>query len=1029
MSSPTEYPTAFSSGLMSGSLTSMIDDDDNVLDNIPLSEAPTSMPTYAPTTPTPTFGFTDTEEPIPMPTFGPTIPVPAPVAAPVEVQVPPPPVLEEVQVQVSEPPTDPTSLEGIGVDDEETFDQDAGMFNDVGFNDGFDSVGPADNDNDNLPVSAPTINEKDEGSTVQGTGSKWDLVGFQSDWGSAHTGSMVYDFHMNSIYLTGTTFTAKSVSDTKNKWDRSTCFVGEIPMADIKDWKTVDDPKPVDAVNNPSYTLPDSMKERELMSCQVIYFDGSPEADKFLYVGGVDEPDAQIRNGNIGAFLNTYERDEVKPDWTLKLAPTGVVATGMEDAQVTVPIRYPVAMINGRQDGREVVMMLMVSSDDGLLTEEYIESGDANNAKNHKNSLLPPGLHPMREFAKRGSNYYVSYQMFAYDSLSMRFEFLSGEDLGAGTSETYPTGVVNLSPMGFQPVIVGHIKGGNPDKFATMPRPINQNNDLRYEDADGFVQYANLAATGNPTYGTGLRYSSIEMDPPLDDFIHDICLGKESGDGQYKEFYVVGSTYGTMEAGFGQQRINTNILDAGYQIETDGNHISKLSAFVSKVIDGEKAWTTQLYAVTPKNKLDGAKTEAFGCHMIENDPTLLYVGGTVYNGGTMDTHHKSAGGDDLWVIQMSTEDGSLRWIKQVGSAGDDRISPNKGIQAAYNGDAIVYGSTTGELYRKKEKGETSVSDIFVTTFGKEEGNTLSTVSLAKSSAKKDGIIGAGTALVAISLLMCGCIFYKFRRPTRRGQSRPKGREGEGVFTEDNSNNIAPSYLDDTELNVSTFHDNEAPVEINSVINTPPNGVFHDDPVRTAEKTFNKTNKHQHQHQHRIRVFTRIQILQLQPRAKAMARGKEVAAPAAAPPPRVAKCSKMERQNGAAKWNSEIEQQNGTANWSGKTNGAAKWNSKMEQQNGTAKCSKFLEQNAAVKCSMKQNGAKWNRSSEMERQNKWSSKMEQQNGTVKCNECSEMEQNEAKWSKMEQQNGTMQPDATRCNQMQPNAVEWSSKIEQ
>jgi len=59
---------------------------------------------------------------------------------------------------------------------------------------------------------------------------------------------------------------------------------------------------------------------------------------------------------------------------------------------------------------------------------------------------------------------------------------------------------------------------------------------------------------------------------------------------------------------------------------------------------------------------------------------------TYQNGGG-----KSAGKDDIWVAQLNTNDGALKWMKQLGSTGDDHVSRTNGVQADVVGDCIIYG--------------------------------------------------------------------------------------------------------------------------------------------------------------------------------------------------------------------------------------------------------------------------------------------------------------------------------------------------
>mmetsp|Transcript_26552 Transcript_26552/g.55707 ORF Transcript_26552/g.55707 Transcript_26552/m.55707 type:complete len:908 (+) Transcript_26552:135-2858(+) len=683
----------------------------------------------------------------------------------------------------------------------------------------------------------------------QRVSSKADLVSFQSNWGPSHTGAMVYDFTRNSIYVTGSNYVDTNAgTDT---WKRSSCFLGVIPMADISEWTVVQDPLPPQAKHRlpgnmptpaPStaaaaaavatvppvtaapvpidestleFTVPESLNEREQMACQAIVYDDSVQTDHFLFLGGVDEQDAKVRKGQINAFFNVYERTRINPEWQLDIDPIPMNPTLLYKPEETVPIRFPVAMVTGFKDGQEVLMTLMVNSMDPLLTEEYVEAKDANNPNNYKNNLLPPGLMPHQGYPKRGSDFFSSYQVHTYDKATKTFAYSFGEDLDGET--TYPTGLVNLDPDAFTAVFVGYMKGKGPNVFANIPDPIFTDADpgaigdppkLRLDDTDGFVQYFRAQV---PSFDEGIRFSSLEMNPPLNDYVHDVCLGDTNDQGVYDEFYVVGSTYGTMPPGTQQTATTTNILTGYKNKNSDGNHLPKLSSFVSKIVGGEVLWTTQFYAVDESNKrsydaLKNGRNEAFGCNVVQSEPDLMYVGGNVYRGSTMDSHHAAAGGDDVWVAQLNTDDGSIRWVQQLGSTGDDTISPTKGIQAAINGDCILYGETNGQLYRKKNNQENLRSDIFVTVLAKKDGTSAPTISGnngidydrrkhntggSQKSGKKNGFIGAGSALVVIALLIGALVFYKFRRPTRRGQSRPQSDGKEGVFTDNigyNDNN-------------------------------------------------------------------------------------------------------------------------------------------------------------------------------------------------------------------------------------------------
>jgi hypothetical protein len=75
-----------------------------------------------------------------------------------------------------------------------------------------------------------------------------------------------------------------------------------------------------------------------------------------------------------------------------------------------------------------------------------------------------------------------------------------------------------------------------------------------------------------------------------------------------------------------------------------------LSPFIAKVdfATRETIWTTQFNA---KAKTASAplksNAEAFGCHVIPHDDSIVYMGGVVYDGAAITETMRSAGSDDL----------------------------------------------------------------------------------------------------------------------------------------------------------------------------------------------------------------------------------------------------------------------------------------------------------------------------------------------------------------------------------------------
>jgi len=659
-------------------------------------------------------------------------------------------------------------------------------------------------------------------------------MGFQSNWGpySTYSGSMMYDFTRNSIYVTGLTYETNTFADTPPQatpMPQSSCFVGHIPLADIQvGWKLNSPPLPPSAVINkgldvdPDFVIPDSLEQDEQLACSTILYD-STQSQKaggdYLYVGGVDEKKMDARDeGTIKSFVNVYDRTSNSPDWT----NTQIVSTefpnpsaaveGTASADPLIPVRYPIGMVHGydNKEGVVEIAVLSVSTQDSLFTDAFIENNDRSNPRNYKNSLLPPGIGANGntkdvDYYKRGSNFYPSLQFFQIkgDAESRSVVFTSGEDFQSTdpTNKKYnnifPTGITNLLKQGQHYVFVGSYRGTGCAAFGSSPEATNSTD----HDYDGFA-----AASVGSSVAPAIRFHSMQTEPNLHDYVHGVCTHPgEAGDDL--SYYVVGSTYGTMPKGTKQTDLNVNV--EGTILDNDA---TILSSWISKIDAASQTvlWTTQVYS-TKHN-------EAFGCHVIPSDPSKMYVGGTVYNNGSMmyvrsgtenkirkSTYHigggKSAGQDDVWVAQLNTEDGALKWMKQLGSTGDDHISRTNGVQADVVGDCIIYGDTNGELYRSRAKdprqkdGNPSTgTDIFVVKLDKRNGNYVSTIEMDRvafsASHKKMGGLVAGIFFILLSLCMFTLYYINFRRPTRRSKSN-NGVDNDGLFTD----GVLTSYRD------------------------------------------------------------------------------------------------------------------------------------------------------------------------------------------------------------------------------------------
>jgi len=59
------------------------------------------------------------------------------------------------------------------------------------------------------------------------------------------------------------------------------------------------------------------------------------------------------------------------------------------------------------------------------------------------------------------------------------------------------------------------------------------------------------------------------------------------------------------------------------------------------------------------------------------------------------------GGDDLWVAKVDGRTGNVHWMTQLGNYGDESPARHKSIALNNDGNIIIYGDTTSNLYRAR----------------------------------------------------------------------------------------------------------------------------------------------------------------------------------------------------------------------------------------------------------------------------------------------------------------------------------------
>jgi len=246
-----------------------------------------------------------------------------------------------------------------------------------------------------------------------------------------------------------------------------------------------------------------------------------------------------------------------------------------------------------------------------------------------------------------------------------------------------------------------------------------------------------------------------------DDFIMNVC-----GDRTDKEFfYVVGATASKAK---------------------DNNSVNMIVSKI-KLYDLQSVWTKEVPVIHASGDVTKhAAAVAHGCDLIPGKD-MLYVAGTVENGARLDFDGAtSAGRDDIFVGQLSTIDGSINWLKQIGSNGDDRLARGGGVKADENGNAVLYGDTNGDFFRwRRNDVNPSFQDLFFMVVDQKDGKhqePLKGVPFQDDTSAPKEWFGnvqqedsghATFTIIAIILLILaiGFVFYSRKQQRKRAESQ------------------------------------------------------------------------------------------------------------------------------------------------------------------------------------------------------------------------------------------------------------------
>jgi hypothetical protein len=247
-------------------------------------------------------------------------------------------------------------------------------------------------------------------------------------------------------------------------------------------------------------------------------------------------------------------------------------------------------------------------------------------------------------------------------------------------------------------IVVGSTTGYGP-AFGSGPETLGN-------DMDGFVTKLRTDV------GTPYReWSAPDTNPSTtrvqsvngrDDWVMGICHDPKDP----AHFYLVGATQGQLGAAVAGSTANPSTEAFLMKVET--------SSLVP-------VWTTQMGADT---STDNSTVVHGGSCAVTSDGATVYMGGVVKDDAVLPGSgvEKSFGFDDIFVVQMDSQDGQVEWVRQIGTDGDDEFA-RSGIHTDSAGNAIVLGNTVGGLYRRRaEEEEPPNSDVFLMTISRYNGD-------------------------------------------------------------------------------------------------------------------------------------------------------------------------------------------------------------------------------------------------------------------------------------------------------------------
>lgn len=235
------------------------------------------------------------------------------------------------------------------------------------------------------------------------------------------------------------------------------------------------------------------------------------------------------------------------------------------------------------------------------------------------------------------------------------------------------------------------------------------NSEAGTSDEDGFISFLD-PPNGQLSTSSRIDKNTIRIGTDKDDFILGIC--GDPRDARY--FYVVGATGSSGEMGGPIE---------GPLFKRATNEGS-LHGFIQKRERGqdEPIWAKEWKAIK-KHPNDGTATATAGVSCLVTDDKSVYVAGIVENGAKVYKDHVGDhNGDDIMAMKFKGDTGEFQWITQFGSKdGSENLARSGALALDVEGNLIVYGDTTGSMWRDRKADGNTQSEIFLATLSSQDG--------------------------------------------------------------------------------------------------------------------------------------------------------------------------------------------------------------------------------------------------------------------------------------------------------------------